>query len=128
MRKSSVVVLAVALLTVVIGSSLAYADDLVANIQFPFKAGGKDFPAGRYIIKTDSELDLTVRNLDTGAGAILLVSTRISARDDQKSLVILDKKGDEYYLSEVYMPGIDGFALQGAQGKHSHVKVNGGNH
>ena len=127
MTKLRLAVVAVALLALGIGSSLAYAEALVADIQFPFKAAGNELPAGKYRIETNLQMEeLVIRNAVTGKGLILPFTTRLSSRSENDALIVFDKAGDQYYLSEVYMPGIDGFQLQGAAGKHSHVKVKGG--
>jgi len=127
MKKPKLVVLAFALLAFTMVGSVAYAQAVVANIDFPFKAGKTTFPAGKYSINQSPEEELTIRSMDTGKGVIVPFTTRLSPREDNAALVVFDKDGDQYYLSEIYMPGIDGFALTGAPGKHTHVKVKGGN-
>ncbi len=124
MIKPRLAVVVIALLALGIGSSLAYAQSVVANIQFPFKAGGNNLPAGKYRIETNSQMEeLVVRNVDTGRGVVVPYTTRLSPRNDEQALVVFDKAGDSYYLSEVYIPGIDGFEIPGATGKHTLVKV-----
>ncbi len=125
MRKPTLVIWAV-VLALAIWGSLVYADSMVANVPFPFKAAGKEFPAGKYRIDAGlpSE-DLTIRNEDTGKAAILPSAGRLSERGDE-ALLVFDKQGEQNYLSEIYIPGIDGFELKGASGKHTHVKVKGG--
>ncbi len=123
MKKSAVVVCAV-VFALAIWGSIAYAEALVVNIQFPFKAMGKDFPAGKYQIEAElqpGELKLT--NEATGQGAVMTYTTRLSERDE--ALVVFDKQADKYFLSEIYIPGIDGFELKAAEGAHTHVKVKG---
>lgn len=127
MKKPRLVVLAFTLLTFAIGASLAYAEALVVNIDFPFTAGKAAFPAGKYRIENSPTEEITIRNMDTGKGGMVPFTTRLSSREDSQGLVVFDKEGDHYYLSEIYMPGIDGFAVKGASGKHAHVKVKGGN-
>jgi len=51
--------------------------------------------------------------------------TRLSARSQTDSLVIFDKTGDQYVLSEIYVAGIDGFCFTGATGEHTHANVVG---
>jgi hypothetical protein len=53
------------------------------------------------------------------------VLTRIAEPDPPASeaKVVFDKVGDVYYLSEVWMPGSDGFLLMATKEKHTHVKV-----
>ncbi len=124
MKRSSVAVSFVLLLVFTICASLAYADTIVAKITFPFMAGGKEYPAGTYRIETSTNMDeITIRSEETGKGGIVPFETRLSSRDEDKATVVFDKAGDKYYMSEIYMPGIDGFEIKGATGKHTHVKV-----
>ncbi len=125
MRKPTSLIWAV-VFTLAAWGSLAYADSMVANVPFPFKAAGKDFPAGKYLIDAGlpSE-ELTIRNEATGKAAILPYDGRLSERGDE-ALLVFDKQGDQHYLSEIYIPGLDGFELKAASGKHTHVKVKAG--
>jgi len=124
MKKSTLVTLAV-VFTVVVWGSFAYAESIVADIQFPFKAAGTELTAGKYRFEEDLKSEmLKLRNEETGKGALLPFATRLSQRDE--ALVVFDKQGEQYYLSEVYMPGIDGIELKAATGKHTHVKVKAG--
>ncbi len=127
MRMSRVAMFAVALLAVGLGVCLALSDTVAAKIQFPFRAGGQEFSAGNYQIEVMlPSNELVLRNEDTGAAVVLPTTTRLAQRDEEKGALVFDKAGEEYYLSEVYIPGIDGFELKGASGQHSHVKVKGG--
>ncbi len=60
-----------------------------------------------------------------GTGMFLTTITRLAA--PEVSLVdahlVFDKVGDTYYLSEVWMPGEDGFLLYAAKGKHTHTLI-----
>ncbi len=124
MKGSSLVISAALLLILGICASLAYADTVVADIQFPFMAGGKEYPAGKYQIDTGAQMEeLILRSEATGKGGLLPFTTRLSQREPDKTELVFDKAGDKYYLSEIYMPGIDGFELKGASGKHTHIKV-----
>jgi hypothetical protein len=124
MKKSTLVSWAVVFAFAIWGS-LAYAEFMVANIQFPFKAAGTEFTAGKYRIEADLQSEqITLRKEGTGKAAFLPFTTRLSEREE--ALVVFDKQGEQYYLSEIYMPGIDGFELKAATGKHTHVKVKDG--
>jgi len=125
MKKSTLVIWTVVLAFAIWGS-LAYADAIVANIQFPFKAEGKEFTAGKYRFDADLQSgEITLRSETSGKGVLVPIRTRLSDRGAE-ALVVFDKEGDQYYLSEIYMPGLDGFEVKGATGKHTHVKVKAG--
>ncbi len=113
----------IAFLVVFLSGSIAFTGSLVAKIDFPFKAAGKELPAGKYMIKLMDVGDLEIMNLDTGKAIACSYLTRLASRDDGKALLVFDKVGDQYYLSEIFEADIDGFALKGVEQKHTHVKV-----
>ena len=124
MRKSSLVVSAIVLFAFALCASLAYADALVAKVQFPFKAGGIEYPAGTYRIETIATMEsLKILHEETTKSGIVPFLTRLSEREGEKGMLVFDKVGDQCYLSEIYIPGIDGFEVKAAAGKHTHVKV-----
>lgn len=124
--KSLVLAICAVGLTITVLGTTAYAAALEVNIQFPFKAAGKDYPAGKYRIEAVLQTEeLTIQDEGTGKKALLAFTTRLSAREGEAQ-VVFDKLGDQYYLSEIYLPGIDGFELRAATGKHTHVKVKTG--
>jgi len=113
-----------------LAASIAWAEhSVVTNVPFAFTVdGNKTLPAGRYEItaKDPDEAPLTIRSLSSGKEHAMMVLTRIAQVGTSDAVVVFDKAEDgTCYLSEVHMPGIDGFAFQGAPGKHSHVKVTG---
>ncbi len=127
MKSLRYALLTIALLALALGGSVAYADELIVKIQFPFTAAGVSFPAGKYSLETSTTEELhgiTIRNLDTGTAKFIPFLTRVSERDVPE--VVFDKKDDQYFLSEIYLMGVDGFQVAGATGKHTHVKVPAG--
>jgi len=126
MRKQFLAALGVC--AVLLSGGLAWAgDEVVAKVPFAFIVDGtKTLPAGRYDIKAEgsNQAPVTIRNLDNGKENALMVQTRLAQTGNSEPTVVFDKAEDgTYYLSEVHMPGIDGFAFQGAPGKHTHAKV-----
>ena len=103
----------------------AYAGELTVNIQQPFKAGGKEFPAGHYRILADSENNdyVNLVNLDTKTDDEIQFTTRLSPREGEWGEVVFDKVENDMYLAEIYIVGMDGFFFQGAPGKHRHLVV-----
>jgi hypothetical protein len=113
-------------LVVVLAGAYAYAGTLTVNIRQPFIAGGKSFPAGHYRILAEDENDkfVNIQNLDTEASLSEIPSdTRLSERKGESGSVVFDKVGDQLYLSETYIIGMDGFFFKGAPGKHKHLVV-----
>jgi hypothetical protein len=100
-----------------------------AKVQIPFSfvAAGSELPAGTYLITTDTANPglLLVRSEKGGQSAQCPVITRLSPSESSKPQVVFDKMGEKRILSEVYLPGIDGFQLAGTTSEHSHQKVSG---
>jgi hypothetical protein len=128
MKKLSLATVAVCALGIALAATLAWANDEVeANVPFAFIVdGNKTLPAGEYAIRAEGpdEAPVTIRNVKTGKEYILRVVTRLAQFDMVEPAFVFDKTADgAYFLSEVHIPGIDGFSFQGAPGKHTHVKV-----
>ncbi len=126
-RTRIVLVFAVTMIIFALGNNLLFAQEIVVNIKFPFKAGGVSFPAGKYRIETnatDREHVIVLRNMDTSKAEAVTYLTRLS--DREKPYIVFDKIGDQYVLSEVYIAGIDGYQMSGVKEKHTHVKVTQG--
>jgi hypothetical protein len=97
---------------------------VLADITFEFHVGGRVLPAGTYEFKVDDKQDMvSVTNTKTRNTVVAPVLTRISQRSGNEAQVVFDKVQDRSYLSELYVPGIDGFHLTGAPGPHTHVSV-----
>jgi hypothetical protein len=120
MRKVLVAIQAV-LVVAGLMATLAHGEGLVTSIAFPFKAAGKTLPAGKYKIYT-SQSKLLIRQLDGKEELTLPYLTRLAAKEGGPQ-VVFDKVGEDHFLSEIYLPGTDGYHLAGAPGKHTHVKV-----
>jgi hypothetical protein len=121
-------VLAVASVFVIalwVGGVLAWAQkSAVVDIPFTFIVGSTELPAGKYEIKpNESANGLVVRSVGKGETVNVQILTRISSRGESTAQVVFDKSDDKRYLAEVYLPGTDGFHLQGAPGKHTHTSI-----
>ena len=99
-----------------------------AKIPFPFSAAGKVLPAGQYEFTPDSGATaVRITGSDKGAPAVLqLISTRLAAgihttREDAH--VVFDKVGNDYTLSEIWIPGFDGYQLNAVKGTHEHAVI-----
>ena len=97
---------------------------LVIQIAFPFHAGGETLVAGKYFIEQATNELLMLRSADDKA-----VEMRVSTRLAQPSTMLgepavsFDQVGESYFISEVWIPGRDGFLLSGTMVPHSHVTV-----
>ena len=110
--------------------SLAWAADVVSvDVPFSFLVAkdNKDMPAGRYEIRLegDDESRLLIRSTTGGRGAVALVLERLADTGAKGSTVVFDKVEGKRYLSEVHIPGTDGFLVGIAPGKETHEVLTG---
>ena len=123
----SVFTKAVLLATVMTGamglSSAVAQDALNADVPFTFIVSGKTHDAGKYEFRVaDDAWTVNLQGPGNAAG-ILPVITRLAAPDTPVSddgRIVFDKVGDTYYLSEIWIPGQDGFLIYAAKEPHTH--------
>lgn len=112
-----------------LGAVAVYAQRSRATVQIPFAftAAANDLPAGTYYIGTDpANPSLIIIRSDKGDHkAMCPVITRLGASESPKPRVVFDKVGEKRILSEIYLPGADGFQLAGAASEHTHQQVSG---
>ncbi len=126
MRKQFVTAAAVAVFALGLAVSVAWASgSLSVNIPFSFVAKGKEMPAGHYEIRAEGdETKLTIRG---GNGLVVVpVIERLADTGAKEPKIVFDKTEDgKSFLSEVHIPGRDGFLVGIAKGKETHVVVTG---
>ncbi len=97
---------------------------IVVDIPFAFKADLDSLPAGTYEVQPNAEgTHIQLRNLKTNERYLARVLTRLAPRGSDQSVVAFDVEGQNHMLSEVHFAGIDGFAIEAAKGKHTHVTI-----
>jgi hypothetical protein len=97
------------------------------QVPFEFTAGRSKLPAGHYkiLVSGDHDQVLMVENVDTKKTTLVEYTTRIAARDDGNAALVFDEAGGETVLSEIRVPGSDGYLLPGVGKKaHTHKQVN----
>jgi hypothetical protein len=99
------------------------------KVPFDFVANGQTLKAGAYYLVPNSEdtmLTLRSRDVKGAAAVVLLVTTRLA---ENKSLtdptVVFDKVDGKLYVSELTVPGNDGYLFLATKAKHSHELVKG---
>jgi len=112
--------------TAVLAMAQASPSSMTSNISFPFSVGKSSLQPGEYTFSMDMQTrTIKVTNRANGQSVIANYLTRLSARSEKESLVVFDKTGDHYILSELYFAGLDGFCFAGATGEHTHAHVAG---
>lgn len=108
--------------------TLAYGEDwaIQGNIPFQFAAGKSAMPSGDYEFIPDPREPLVRIQPDHGPAIALPVITRLAAGIHSTATdahVVFDKVGFSYVLSEIWLPGEDGYLLHATKVQHEHQVV-----
>jgi hypothetical protein len=129
MRKQVLAAVVVAVFALGLPGSPAWAAGaLLVNVPFSFIVKDKEMPAGRYEIRTygNDETNLSIRSAEGGMAFLVPVIERLADTAGKQPKIVFDKMPDgKSYLSEVHIPGRDGFLVGVAKGKETHVIVTG---
>ncbi len=110
-------------LAFVVGPAVADThDEVVAKVPFKFVAAGKLQEAGAYELRVDVNEQTVELVPPKGSDEMMLVITRLASPAGRPSegRLVFDKVGDRYTLSEIWMPGMDGFLVHATKGTHAH--------
>ena len=120
----TIVALAIALHA---GGAAAYAQNINAEIGFPFIANGQNMPAGKYSVEVSARGPVLLTGPDMKR-VILPVITTLGRHDkDADPEFVFDKVDGKLALSEIWPPGADGFLILATKGRHEHAVVGGSN-
>ena len=109
------------------GGAMAHAQSVSAEITFPFAAGGKEMAAGKYSVDVAADFRLRLTG-PAGERVFMPVITLLGRHDkDADAELVFDKVGGKTVLSEVWMPGRDGYLLVATKAPHDHAVVGGSN-
>lgn len=107
--------------------AVGHAQQVVtANIDFPFVADGKTLPPGGYdLAESPDSSTFQLTPTGTGPSIFLLPVTRLAAPETPvtEARLVFDRVGNMDYLSEIWMPGQDGFLFHITKEKHTHHVV-----
>jgi hypothetical protein len=125
MRKQILTLTGACVLLFSLAGGLAWAESGGVTFTIPFDFFVKDhpLPAGTYQIRPSgsNHNQLTVQDTSTGKTVVTPVLTRLSSFGGSRPKIAFDKTEDgKHYLSEFHIPGMDGFAIQGAPSAHTH--------
>jgi len=124
-RHIVVSIVCVALFALAGGAVWAAPSGLRVDVPFEFTVEKGSLPSGTYEILIDGPRDSIVRlrNIQTGKMTRLSIDTRLADVGAKKAYFVFDKAGNNHFLSEIHIPGSDGYALKGASKEHEHEKV-----
>ena len=95
------------------------------DIKFDFTAEGKTVRAGEYVFtgSTHRNGELSLKRTDGKFRMVLTPMTRLARQhqgDAPKASLVFDKVGDQRMLSEIWLPGPDGYLIRAAAGEEEH--------
>ena len=105
------------------------------KIAFPFKAAGKNLPAGEYSLVVKEDGSSVLRRESTGAETVLSFTERIPRTEaaDVEARLVFHMVGDfkpsyseyitVYILAEAWPAGGDGYRLHTTKGAHKEITV-----
>ena len=98
------------------------------TIDVPFVAASQTLPAGAYSVRIqDGKATLQLTD-GKGPSVVMIVVTRLGRHDkDTDAEFVFDKVNKELRLSEIWLPGQDGFLLLATAGEHVHQVIGGSN-
>jgi hypothetical protein len=129
MRKALFALPVALVLAFLCGSASVFAQygtrEMVATVSFDFNVGEDSFSAGQYKIERRGEGPaLVISPHKGGKNAMIPVVTRLARRHgsatNNGTSLVFDRVGDVHYLSEVWLPGQDGYLVKGTPEKHEH--------
>jgi hypothetical protein len=109
MKKQAFGILTILSLVLTIAAVSVFAQSPVTvNIPFSFTVGDKSLPAGEYIAQPNRRDSRNVWSLEAKnvKASVLFGTFAVQANDTQeKTKLVFDKYGDQYFLSQVWIAG-----------------------
>ena len=99
------------------------------TVDFEFVVHGQTLPAGTYVLRLDPDMrHFTLTQTDMPApneGIAVETLSRIAAMQPPRGEphVVFDKKGDTYFLSEIWLPDEDGWLVYATNEPHTRKVV-----
>lgn len=79
---------------------------VVANVPFEFMVNNKMIPAGACAVKSADGNVLAISNFDARI-AVLATSSQQGATKDDRTVMVFQRYGSQYFLSEIRIKGSD---------------------
>lgn len=108
LRVSAIITL---LVTVAFASAMASVSaqttghSITANIPFEFNVGDKSLSAGQYAVARSSSDGTQLRISNRDESASRLTQTVIASEPKEQSVLVFNRYGDRYFLSQVWIAG-----------------------
>jgi hypothetical protein len=134
--KPQALTIAVALIMLLGAAVAAPAAQADFKVPFAIRVAGKNLAAGDYAVNAAADGGLVLKQVSTGKEIALTAIERIKAEAPAaEPRLVFDEVGDfapsyteyitVYVLSEVWLPGLDGYRLHVTKGAHKTKVVTG---
>ena len=81
---------------------------LTVQVPFGFHVGNSILPAGGYSVDTDAAPNiLRLRSDDSKSSVMIQTNSVEKAKAPNHGMLVFNRYGDEYFLSQVWKPGIN---------------------
>jgi hypothetical protein len=114
-------------LLVIVGGSAAYAQDVATvNVPFKFNVGKSILNPGKYEVTVAADQRTITLTPEHGNATVTPAITRLAQQmvmSDAK--LVFDKVGEQYALSEVWLPTEDGYLVHDTKAPHQHHILTG---
>jgi len=128
-RRPAMAVLVLAALVAVLALQAQSVPQRV-NVPFKFNLMEKAYQPAMYYFRYDGsaeqvELLSRDKSLLTRVRVVTRLAPTPGAKKDGHVRLVFDQVGEERYLSEVWIPGMDGLLLRATSERHKHESVEG---
>ena len=110
MERQALAVIAFLSLLMAAGSAHAQTIRVRANIPFSFSVNNETLPPGRYDLQSFGSADgktLMIRDCSLRARALVTAHGVQSVEASKQTKLIFNRRGDQYFLSEIWVAGND---------------------
>jgi hypothetical protein len=103
-------------------------DAIIAEVPFEFTCDDQSFAPGTYLVvhRVNPFPSLRLESSDGKAGLLLLATVRIGrppGLSPPRASLVFDKVGENHFLTEVWLPGRDGYRIRSTKQEHERVVV-----
>jgi hypothetical protein len=104
-----------------------HKSSIKVKIDFPFTVNGKALPAGVYEFVREERMEVFRVAGEGDSNTLAPILTRIAGEmhaTPQDAHLVFDVIGDTNFLSEIWIPGDDGYVMLAPKDKHGHRVIN----
>ena len=106
----------------------ATTEMIKVKIDFPFIAGGRSLPAGDYELRKDDQARVFRIQGPGKTGDVVQIITELAGElrvNPEGNGLVFDIVGSKYVLSEIWIPGQNGYLVEATKGHHTHKVIKG---